>query len=168
MHVITRPHAVDRSLALARVARLDTQSAFFVCVKGVCEYSLHTLMHRKMHSIHDEVQAVKPFCFRLFHMLLNRQACTPHGVIARPNGAHGWSAGPARGSSGWWQAGFCPIEGRQAISPPLDGQTGRGATQELPGLSHLCGGAAQEQSSSCHALENREQSSRILGSAART
>ena len=79
-----------------------------VCVKGVCEHSLHTLMHRKMHSIHDEVQAVKPFCFRLFHMLLNRQACTPHGVIARPNGAHGWSAGPARGSSGWWQAGFCP------------------------------------------------------------
>ena len=95
-------------------------------------------------------------------MLPDRHACTPHGAAARPNGSCGWSAGPARGSSGVWQAGFSPVIGRQAVSPPLDGQTGRGATQELPGLSRLCGGAAQEHGSSRHALEDREQSSRIL------
>ena len=38
-----------------------------------------------------------------------QQACTaPHGVIARPKGLRGRSAGPARGSSGWWQADRCP------------------------------------------------------------
>ena len=95
-------------------------------------------------------------------MLPDGRARAPHGAFAQPHGMCGRSAGPARGSSGVWQAGFSPVIGRQAVSPPLDGQTGRGATQELPGLSHLCGGAAQEHSSSRHTLENREQSSRIL------